>query len=74
MYGDSLRGVQASMSTVMKVTVVLSVEVNSDAWDALYGNSESSRKLRNSVREYVLGQISMSPAANAGAIREVAFP
>jgi hypothetical protein len=62
------------MSTVMKVTVELSVELNSDAWNVLYGNSKSSRKLRNSVREYVLGEISMSPAVEAGAIREVAFP
>lgn len=49
----------------MKVTVTLSIDVDIDEWESLYGTREN---LRTEVRRYALEQVSGSAAAEEGAI------
>jgi hypothetical protein len=53
----------------MKVRVVITVEVDPDAWEETYGTDR--RDLRRDVRDHVLNDIAESAAAYEGAIISV---
>ena len=53
----------------MKVRVVLTVEVDAEAWEAIYDTARED--LREDVKTYVLSQVQGSAAADEGAIKRV---
>lgn len=53
----------------MKIQVKLTIEVDPETWELVYGNEPA--ELRADVREYVLGSIQGSAAADAGCITRV---
>ena len=52
----------------MRVRVVLSVEIDPEAWEALYGTGATGQLLREDVRVYCEAQVYGSAAREEGAI------
>lgn len=53
----------------MKVRVVLSVDVDPEAWALIYGTAPED--IASDVHTYVVGQVQGSAAADEGAITDV---
>ncbi len=53
----------------MKIRVALTIEVDLEAWEDIYG--VNPREARADVKRYVLGCVQGSAAADAGAITAV---
>ncbi len=54
----------------MKVRVTLTIDVDRDAWNSIYGNGngDGAAEVRDDVRAYVLEQVQGSAAADEGGI------
>ncbi len=55
----------------MKVSVTLRIEVDPEAWAAIYGTYEAAIDIRNDVKSYAHHQLADSAAAIEGAIKTV---
>ena len=53
----------------MKVRVTLVVEVDPETWEMIYGTGR--KELRDDVKQYALGQLQQSAAADEGGIIRV---
>ncbi|MBP6997916.1 MAG: hypothetical protein KBB39_17415 [Phycicoccus sp.] len=56
------------MTNTMKVRVTLTIDVDRDAWNSIYGNGDGAAEVRDDVRAYVLEQVQGSAAADEGGI------
>ena len=52
----------------MKIGVVLTVEVDPEAWALEYGTGTTASEVRQDVRDYVLNMVQQCAAAEADAI------
>lgn len=55
----------------VKITVMMTIEVDTLAWNEIYGTEIGTKAMREDVRRYVNDQIWGSAAADAGAITYV---
>lgn len=58
----------ANPDTTMTVRVVLSLRVDRDAWDTIYGTGTDAAAVRESVKSYLLNDAQQCAAADEGGI------
>lgn len=55
----------------MKVRITLTLDIDPDAWNTIYGAGEERAAVREDVKSYVLNAIQQSAAAEEGGITKV---
>ena len=55
----------------MKIAVSITIEVDREQSDLIYGHGDSPAEVRAEVRDYALNQLNASAAADGGAILSV---
>jgi hypothetical protein len=55
----------------LKVSVILTLDVDRQEWDRAYGTSDNAARVRDDVKSYVVGLVRDSAAAQEGGIVDV---